>query len=373
MSRARRHPEVVLERRYRRLLALYPAGYLNVNGEEMLGVAMAGAAPDQRRPDWGEAVDLVLSGIRARFGRLLSGARRPAWGGAGAVVALLGAAVLAATHVWVLTKAWPLGLGFTATGTVLSPAGRVIVHGVPADSAAVTIALAAGWVVVSAAAALRWRWLAAAAASLAATGEAVHLAVRYGTDPAFLAGSWWQLMLAVTIALAAITALAGDKSETRPLSWRAIGAAWLASALFGTAQLIEWATSTRTARIVSVPPAGIQFLLSDGVILLLAVTLLAVVLRLELSARRRVFVLSVAPVVAAALSAVVFGGGIFAYGSSPIDQTPFIWQQWAALLCVPGLCLLAGFVWLSRHERTLSAATGQGPTGMPGDPVQPAG
>jgi hypothetical protein len=238
------------------------------------------------------------------------------------------------------------------------------VVGVSARSLTVAIVFAAGWTVVAVAAALRWRWLTAVGASLGAVGEVIHLAVRYAGDPAFAAGSWWQLVLAVTTALAAITALAGDKSEPRPLSWRAIGAVWIASAVFGAAPLIEWAVSTRTPRAIFVPPAGVQILLNDGVILLLAVTLLAVILRLELAARRRVFVLAIAPVTAAALSAVVFGGGIFAFGAKPVSHAPFIWQQWVALLCVPALGLLAGFIWLGRHERTLRATAGPGSAGQ---------
>ncbi len=39
-----------LERRYRRLLAWYPAGYRRRHGEEIISVLLAAAAEDQRRP-----------------------------------------------------------------------------------------------------------------------------------------------------------------------------------------------------------------------------------------------------------------------------------------------------------------------------------
>lgn len=55
-----------LERRYRRLLALYPAAFLREHGEEMLGVLMSAAAEGQRRPRLAEAGDLLTSAISAR-------------------------------------------------------------------------------------------------------------------------------------------------------------------------------------------------------------------------------------------------------------------------------------------------------------------
>ena len=56
-----------LERRYRRLLRLYPRAFRREHLEEVLAVLMAGAAPDQRRPRLGEAADLVWG---ATFTRL---------------------------------------------------------------------------------------------------------------------------------------------------------------------------------------------------------------------------------------------------------------------------------------------------------------
>lgn len=56
-----------LERRYRRLLGLYPARHRRVHGEEMLGVLLAAAPDGQRRPRLGEALDLIWSALRIRL------------------------------------------------------------------------------------------------------------------------------------------------------------------------------------------------------------------------------------------------------------------------------------------------------------------
>jgi hypothetical protein len=63
---SRRSAGDVLERRYRGLLAWYPAGYRAANAAEMLGVALAAAKPGQRRPGAAESASLIVSGIRWR-------------------------------------------------------------------------------------------------------------------------------------------------------------------------------------------------------------------------------------------------------------------------------------------------------------------
>lgn len=52
-----------LERRYRRLLALYPRAFRREHEEEMLTVLMAGAKDGQRRPRLGETADLIKNAI----------------------------------------------------------------------------------------------------------------------------------------------------------------------------------------------------------------------------------------------------------------------------------------------------------------------
>jgi hypothetical protein len=59
--------EAALERRYRRLLAWYPAGHRRAYGEEMIGVLMAAAPGGASRPGPAGTIDLIRGGLQARF------------------------------------------------------------------------------------------------------------------------------------------------------------------------------------------------------------------------------------------------------------------------------------------------------------------
>lgn len=61
-----------LEKRYRRLLALYPRDHREQHGEEMLDVLMTGA-----RPGWKDTVDLVWGAFRLHLRRMVSGGVDP--------------------------------------------------------------------------------------------------------------------------------------------------------------------------------------------------------------------------------------------------------------------------------------------------------
>lgn len=62
-----------LERRYRRWLAFYPRSFRAEHEEEMAAMLMQAANPDQDRPNAGEAVNLVMHGLRRRAGRRFPG------------------------------------------------------------------------------------------------------------------------------------------------------------------------------------------------------------------------------------------------------------------------------------------------------------
>lgn len=72
--------DAALERRYRRLLAWFPAEHRHTYGEEMIGVLLASAPDGQGRPAPGDVADLVSSGLRTRL-RTWSGVRKidPRW------------------------------------------------------------------------------------------------------------------------------------------------------------------------------------------------------------------------------------------------------------------------------------------------------
>jgi hypothetical protein len=56
-----------LERRYRRLLAWFPAEHRTFYAEEMIGVLLASAPDDQSRPGWAETIDIAIAGLRTRL------------------------------------------------------------------------------------------------------------------------------------------------------------------------------------------------------------------------------------------------------------------------------------------------------------------
>jgi hypothetical protein len=76
-----------LDRRYRRLLALYPKDHRAEHGEEMIGLLLAGALPAQRYGEYGarrigfwqhiaDMADLMAGAARIRFWLALRGGSR---------------------------------------------------------------------------------------------------------------------------------------------------------------------------------------------------------------------------------------------------------------------------------------------------------
>jgi len=84
----------VLERRYRRLLAWYPAAHRGTYGEEMIGVLLASTPTDQDRPSKADALDLIGGGLRTRLRQLRNGGGNPAWRDALAVFSVVAPIVL---------------------------------------------------------------------------------------------------------------------------------------------------------------------------------------------------------------------------------------------------------------------------------------
>jgi len=100
-----------LEQRYRLLLACYPAEHRSDYGEEMIGVLLASAGTDQRRPGIADTLDLIGGAGRVRLRRLLTGSPDPGWRDALALTSLLAPVVLVALALrqnlaWLGALAW---------------------------------------------------------------------------------------------------------------------------------------------------------------------------------------------------------------------------------------------------------------------------
>jgi hypothetical protein len=366
---ARRTPAAgTLERRYRRLFACYPASYRATSEDEMLGVAMAGTKPGQRWPAPGEMRSLILGGASMRLGGLLSGARTPAWRDGCAAFAFLAAALLATISLEALTvrllpmMSWvtwrDVGTGsVTRLPLLLGGGERLSVSGViPAVI----------WPLAAVAAAMGWRRVTASSASVGAVAAAAGLAVQYTGSPSAVVAAWWQFVLAVTAALAAVIWLAAPAGNggVRQLSRRAMVAVAAAGAVVAAVPAVQAAFTTVTSqgpyRVVSSPLSGISGYLRYAMVALMGATLLVAAARLGPAARRRVLLLSVPALAAGALVHWTFGGFL---ASSPRFAQPvqLTAPQWTALAAVPVLGLVAGMIWLGRHERMLRQLAGPPP------------
>jgi hypothetical protein len=103
---------LALERRYRRLLIVFPAGHRREYGDEMIGVLMAATPQGRRRPRLADALDLVIGGLRARFRAFGAGLSDASWPDALAVgsvaLPLTLLTALAVNYVWNLVPAFDL-------------------------------------------------------------------------------------------------------------------------------------------------------------------------------------------------------------------------------------------------------------------------
>ncbi|MGI9005834.1 MAG: hypothetical protein ACR2FU_06510 [Streptosporangiaceae bacterium] len=100
-----------LERRYRRLLAWYPAGHQRAYGEEMVGVLLASARDGQRGPRPAEIADLAAGAGRAWLRTAVRGRPDPGWRDALAIVSLLAGPLLSVLLIgqnlgWMAALLW---------------------------------------------------------------------------------------------------------------------------------------------------------------------------------------------------------------------------------------------------------------------------
>ncbi|GIF98668.1 hypothetical protein [Catellatospora citrea] len=185
-----------LERRYERLLALFPAGHRREYEDEMMGVLMAGAKPRQRYPGLREAVNLVRCAVWLRLGGRGAGSPDRRWASAAAAFGLVACLMLLTSRLGVVGAevlgAWRID-------------GRLLI--VPGQW---WFAMA-GWTVAVAFAFTRFRVVAAAGAWVAALSEVAVEVIDYPTWPSHLVEVWWLLVLSIGAALALTV-----RGRTRP-------------------------------------------------------------------------------------------------------------------------------------------------------------
>jgi hypothetical protein len=95
----------VLENRYRSLLRSYPVDHRRVHEEEMLGVLLADAGPEQTRPSVRDALDLVRGGLGIRIRRTPSALAEAGWRDGAALLSVIAPLILLAETVRYATEA----------------------------------------------------------------------------------------------------------------------------------------------------------------------------------------------------------------------------------------------------------------------------
>lgn len=138
-----------LERRYRRLIVLFPAEHRREYAEEMIGVLLASAPRGRRRPGLADALDLIAGGLRARLRRRGSspaGARqRDALAVCSLVLPVMTLAALTVSYLWNLLPT----LDFSGVSDFYLPALALALPALTAmryrRTAAMAAIVAAGW------------------------------------------------------------------------------------------------------------------------------------------------------------------------------------------------------------------------------------
>jgi len=342
----RESADEVLERRYRRLLAWYPAAYRAANEDDMLGVALARSASGQRWPEPGEAVNLIVSGIGERLAGML---RRPDQRATAAVMAIAGPVLMAAAAA--RTAAGPFMLDPVLTTTHTSP--RMLVTG---------IALAAWWALVALAGMLRWRRAAAAGACLGLAGQVVVLTLIVTNYFGMLMVAYWQVGVALVTAASALSSL---RFQDRPISWRAVTALAVAAAILAGWPAAEVAAVTYTpltanSGTISDSLSGLEGWLTDGLFAGVLILMLAAIVALRPAVRRRAAVLLLPAFVTTTLVCWGFQGWLpTGTPFGPLVLSPL---EWEVLVLVPVVGVAACFAGLRLYERLLRrhAATTQG-------------
>jgi hypothetical protein len=328
-----------LERRYRRLLAWYPAAFRREQEDEMLAVLMAGARPGQRRPGLVESADLIRHAVAMR-GRLIgSRAQGQPWTDGLSLFSL--AAPLFLLLASILEVAVPYRLSSLAgaptwAGTLSryrEIGGLNLLRSPSFDIALGCQAVIAALVL------LRQRWLALAAIAGSAGCWIANI---------YLVPDLLQVLSASVFMLtaAALIASPGPRRGRELLTWRHAAVLLLAAAAVQVSTMMYQAMSPITRLLAGTPP-GTTVYFGVSVMLAVAAVSLAAVFRLN-----RYFLLFLAVMFYPCVLQLV------PRNSSSGNLIGLPTPQHLTLLFLPGLLLaLAAIVsaFIPRHPRPLPA------------------
>jgi hypothetical protein len=322
--------EATLERRYRRLLRLYPTEHRREYEEEMIAVLLAGTAPGRSGPGLGEVLDLVSSALTARWLRGAQGLRDRSWRQAAGAVQLFGAILLLA-----------VGLRRDAMGKAATWYYADFVSPVPVQE----FVRPGLWALVLVLALAGWRWAALPAALAGVVAEAVPPIGLYLDTPAALLNAYWMLVAAAVVATASLILAVGGRERRgvpRGTALVAVGGTLVIAGGAATGLGGDGSGLWLGGRLVGLP-----------VLALYATAALLValgVLRLSPPVRRRVVVMAVPVMVTWPLIPVGFGDLIEHNLRSP--QPDLLGPlQWAALVVLPLAAMWVAALLNRRFER----------------------
>ena len=339
-----------LERRYRGLLALYPADHRAIYQEEMIGVLMEGASPHQRHPRPGEAVNLVSAAVWRRLGGTAGSLTDPGWRPAAAVFGLLGSLLMVAREAYSIVEyVFPPPWIHQMDG----PGGQSVLG----LHFWLVVLYAVLWLIPVVAMIVGWRPLAAVVALGLVTwsgwGFVWVIGKSAAVDPP---SSLVWLTLEITT-VAALWVPAERRSVRSQLGWRRIGLLLGAGALLSILGYVEHLQGN--FRVL--PVAGIRFSSWSLPLAVVAVGLIGyVVFRLEVRSRRRVLAL-IAP---ALVQLVVIGYDVFGISEGWRSQPSIAdisgedmgvrgWGEISVLLLVPLVRFAIAIAAVRQRERTL--------------------
>ncbi|MBM0204938.1 hypothetical protein JNW90_19115 [Micromonospora sp. STR1s_5] len=351
-----------LERRYRRLLAVYPWQHRRVYEDEMLAVLLAGARPGQRRPGAADVRNLVGAGLRARLRVGARGFTEPSWADAATVTGLLAGVVLLALAGKALLNQVihpSLPPGYEPGGPDLVDWLRVV-----------------GWAGVCAAVLVGWRWAAAGLAWAGVLGWGALVAPQAGDNPTYVVDTLPQFALAV-VAAAALTV-----PVPRRRAIALLGVRRLLALVLGPAAMVALLVTNRVTSPTFDFGGGVSYQFFYGLeasselvlwlyVAGLAVAALAMVIAvatLTPGVRRRIVVMLL-PVAALAL---VIDSALAGWVTSTMHMghvVPLVPAQWAMLVLVAPVTFLAGALLVRRREETLRMVA----LGRDADREQPMG